>query len=92
LVSIYHNSMHLGLTMTRCQKESLFNDPKITDMILAFTNGMDHNVEPSLPSMGILSNTSENMNFLNDVLNQRQPKSTSWINVNNLLAAVSWKG
>ena len=92
MVEVYHNSMRLGLTLVRCQKESTFDNEKITDMINLFTNGMNPETSNSLPAMGIKSNSDENITFLNNVLALRQPGATSWINVNNLLAVVSWKG
>lgn len=92
LVSVYHNSMRLGLTLVRCQTEAVFVDDKIIDMLKAFSAQMDYNIEPSLPSMGIRSDTAENIDFLNDVLILRDPGSVSWQNVNSLLNAVSWQG
>jgi hypothetical protein len=91
LVSVYHNSMRLGLTLVRCQTETIFNDNRIIDMLRAFTSQMDFNTEPSLPSMGIQSNTEENISFLNEVLMLREPGSVSWQNVNSLLNVVSWQ-
>nr|WP_294859424.1 PKD domain-containing protein [uncultured Fluviicola sp.] len=91
LVSVYHNSMHTGLTLVRCQEEALFVNPMILKMIEGFTNGMDVKKNPSFPNMGIQSNTPYNINFLNNVLSLRKVNSVSWTKLNELLVAVSWE-
>lgn len=91
LASVYHNAMHLGLTLVRCQDETLFVEPLILKMIEGFTAGMNAQKNPSFPTMGIKSNTPKNIQFLNNVLSLRPAKSVSWNSVNNLLTAVSWE-
>lgn len=91
LVRLYHNLMRSGITIVRCQEESVFAQFAIIEMIETFKNGMDPNVSPSFPSMEILSGTPENVNFLNEVLTQRQPGSASWNAISALRTNVIWK-
>ncbi len=87
---LYHNMMRLGLAFVRCQSEELFNNDQIIDMIKKFTEQMDPENEPSLPSIDIPSNSPENLEFTQGVLNLRQQGSPSWQYVDRLLEVLSW--
>ncbi len=91
LVSVYHNSMLLGLALIRCQEEAIFNKDAITDMLMTYTNQMDVENVPSLPTLGIPSNSPENIFFIDEVIGLREPDSDSWINLNKLRNSVNWK-
>lgn len=91
LVSVYHNSMLLGLALIRCQAEDVFNKDAITDMLKTFTGQMDYTNVPSLPTMGISSNSPENVDYIDNVIGLRAPGSASWTNLNKLKTSVSWK-
>lgn len=90
LVKIYHNTMRFGLTIVRCQPETLFMDGNITNMIKVYIGGIDPSRTPSLWSMGIPSNTTENIDFLNTVMSLRDETSASWHLVNDLLTVVAY--
>ncbi len=91
LVQLYHNLMRTGISIARCQQEPAFNDFSIMEMIATFKNGMDPNMSPSFPTMGITSGLPENVTFLNEVLTQRQPGSSSSNAITALRNVVIWK-
>ncbi len=60
-------------------------------MLKAYTNGMDYQMTPSLPSIGIPSNSPENVDYISSVISIRPVGSNSWTMLNRLLTVVSWK-
>lgn len=91
LVTLYYNLMRSGVSIVRCQQEATFNQFAIMEMIAAFKSTFDPAMSPSFPSMGILSGLPENVQFLNEVLTQRQGGSSSWNAINDLRTFVIWK-
>ena len=91
LVKVYHNSMLLGLALIRCQGDAPFSENAILEMLATYTDQMNYTTLPSFPTMGISSDSPENLDYIDNAIALRTPGTLPWNYLTNLRTSVSWK-